>query len=237
MKYIKTFEQFIDNIKSSSINEANLSDEFLKFSPGDTVIVTKGFNPNELNFKKSARTIWGKYISSVLNLAYSDNNVKYKKDDFIFIFTKPTTIDRKNKANITGYSSIHWLGSDKYSIDFKPSTWNYDEGLTQVIILAILEGYAKIVKYNSLSDNIKNEIEAPIKHNRINKILKNQTVIIKELETEITELVNKKDKLMIKGFNTENGDKIPDKLINNKQLLELTFIDSKNNKEITGDLM
>lgn len=240
MKYIPTFEQFI-NEKYENIKESNLSREFLKFKPGDVVVITKSIKPTDFDFRKSARTWWGEKVASSLNIVtrgdeYNKNRM-YNPGDVLWIFTKPSTIDSKGKAKITGYAG-GFEGSlsdnpERYSTTSFEITYNYDYASTQIIILALIEGYAEVVKYNQLPKAVRDEQEAKIKMNRVREEIRNNSVIYGDME--VTEYDWKAGNYIIKGYNKDTGDKMPDKLVKANEIASGKFISTKTNKEITGD--
>jgi hypothetical protein len=238
---MKTFEQYInESYNNEAINEANLSKEFLKFQPGDAIEITKSFSIADFNYKKSARTWWGEKIASTSNIIvkndYNKNRI-YHPGNVIWIFTNPSTIDSKGRANISGY-----YGGFKGSFDDTPGEQgltsfsvisNYDEPIVQTIILALLEGYAKVVKYNDLAKSVRDEHESNIKMDRVRDAIRGNSVIYGDME--ITDYEWKSGNYILKGYNKETGDKMPDRLVKAPELARGTFINSKNGEEITGD--
>jgi hypothetical protein len=238
---MKTFEQYInESYNNEAINEANLSKEFLKFQPGDAIEITKSFNIADFNYKKSARTWWGEKIANASNIIvksdYNKNRI-YQPGNVIWIFTNPSTIDSKGRANIAGY-----YGGFKGSFDDTPGEQgltsfsvisNYDETIVQTIILALLEGYAKVVKYNDLAKSVRDEHESNIKMDRVRDAIRGNSVIYGDME--ITDYEWKAGNYILKGYNKETGDKMPDRLVKAPELARGTFINSKNSEEITGD--
>lgn len=240
MEYIPTFEQFIYE-KYENIKESNLSREFLKFKPGDVVVITKSIKPTDFDFRKSARTWWGEKVASSLNIVtrgdkYNKNRM-YKPGDVLWIFTKPSTIDSKGKAKITGYAG-GFEGSlsdnfERHGTTAFEVTYEYDYASTQIIILALIEGYAEVVKYNKLPKDVRIKQEAKIKIDRILEEIINNSVIYDDME--ITERGWNKNGYIFKGYNKDTGDKMPDKLVKPNEIVSGKFISTKTNKEITGD--
>jgi hypothetical protein len=242
MKYIPTFKQFI-NERYDLLNEANLSQELLKFKPGDTVVITKSITPKDFDFRKSARTWWGEKVASEFNIITRGD--EYNRDrtftpgDVLWIFTKPSTIDSKGRAKITGVAGGFQgsLSDDpgKYSNTAFEVTYNYDRIETQIIILALQEGYAEVINYNKLPKSKRDELEASIKMDRVRDIIRNNSVIYGDMEVTAYLWQGGRGHYILKGYNKDTGEKMPDKLVKSGTIASETFIDSKTKKEISGN--
>ena len=231
MKHLKSINDFL--------NESNLSEEFLKFQPGDCVVMKKSIKLLDFDFTKSARTWFGQKISVLNTIIRNDEYSKdrsYSEGDILFIFTEPSRLDKKNRAIITGYA-----GGFEGSISDTPNKYNltpfivnygYDQIETQIIILSLLNGYSEVVKYDDLPDKRKQEIEADILVDRIKDCIRDSAVIYKDME--VTEYdYDKNNKYIFKGFNKDNGEKLPDLLVNPKDLYT-NKVTKLNGEEITG---
>lgn len=235
MKHIQTFEGFL--------NEANLSQEFMNFQTGDAVIVTNNFKPTDLNFRKSARTWWGEKVASLKNMWAKDQmkynpDRTYKSGDPLFVFTKPSKIDAKGLATIFGYAG-YFFGdfspnhdANEFTLSAYNLSYDYDEMMTQTVILAILGGYAEVKKYSDIKANLRTEFEAELKRDRItSEILKKNTVIYDDMEIHKYEWT--KTGYIFSGFDTKTGNEIPKKLVKFEDIIKGKFI--SNGQEITNE--
>ena len=236
MKHLHTFESFL--------NEANLSQEFMNFQPGDAVIINKAFKPTDLNFRKSARTWWGEKIASLKNMWAKDTmkynpDREYKSGDPLFVFTRPSKIDSKGLAIIYGYAGFFFgLNANKNQSedDFALSAYNlsydYDDMMTQTIILAILGGYAEVKKYSDIKANLRTEFEAEVKRDRLtSEILKKNTVIYDDMEIHKYEWT--KTGYIFSGFDAKTGNEVPKKLVKFEDIVKGKFI--CNGQELSSD--
>jgi hypothetical protein len=235
MKHIKTFESFL--------NEANLSKEFMRFNPGDVVLVTSSFKPTALNYKDSAKTWWGQKISSLKNmwakdtLKYNPDRV-YKTGDPLFVFTKPSTIDSEGLAHIYGYAGFFFgdFAANRDPNDFALSErdleWDYNDMMTQTIILAIMEGYAEVGKYSDIDAKARNEFETEIKKARITSpLIKDIPVLYDGMQIHKWERTNQG--YIFSGFDPKTGNEVPKRLVKFADIANGKF--TVNGKEITGD--
>lgn len=223
---ILNFEDFV--------NEANLSEEFLKFSPGDVVIMTKSVKLSDFDFKKSATTWWGQKVMNSLNMATRNDSREIKRNDILWIFTSPSKIDSKGKARITGYAG-GFLNDKHHTTNFKV-TYDYEMISVQLIILSLMEGYAKVVKYNELPDNIRREKEEEIRLSRVREEIRNGGVILDDMEIISYDWEGlKNDRYIFKGYHKDTGEKLPDILMKGHDIRNKTFINVNTGEEITGD--
>lgn len=128
----------------------------------DVVIVTSDFNPTDLDFKKIATTWWGRNISSIFNITnreYKDRS--YKKGDVLFISGKVFEQNTKGGQVLYGYQGGFDI-EDKFGICSFPLFYDYDDILTQTIALSIMYGFAKIIQYDDLDNQVKNDFENSI---------------------------------------------------------------------------
>jgi hypothetical protein len=218
MKYIKLFEQFV--------NEANLSDEVLKIKKGDVVIITKDLKLTELNFKKSALTWWGKNISSVLNSVSKDNkNKTYKKGDILFIASKNGKVDSDGMGKLYGYQG-GWDSSDEYHIAPFDLKHPYKGYITQIIILALLNGFAKVIPYNSLDKSKKLEFELGVLRERVRLAISyNKKVLYDGMI--VTSYTYDSGMMVLSGFDADTKNKMPDKMVDDYSELNNVMIDGK----------
>ena len=236
MNHIKTFESFL--------NEANLSQEFMKFQPGDAVIINKAFKPTDLNFRNSARTWWGEKVASLKNMwakeimKFSPDR-EYKSGEPLFVFTRPSKIDSKGFATIFGYAGFFFglsankgQSPDEFALEAAAKSYDYNEMMTQTIILAILGGYATVKKYSDISQNIRNEFEAEVKLERItSEILKKNTVIYDGMEIHKYEWA--KTGYIFSGFDVQTGNEVPNKLVKFEDIVKGKFV--CNGNELTSN--
>jgi hypothetical protein len=234
MTVVKSYEEFV--------NEANLSDGFLSMRKGDAVIVTRDFLPTDLDYKKSATTLWGQKVVSLKNIWAKDQMKEnpgrtYKKGDVLFLFTQPVKLDNKGRANIRGYGggfpgSLAREDQNKFYITPFESTYPYDDMMTQTIILALLSGYASVYSKEAIDPKIWSNLKSSIKVDRIwNAVRRKETVIHEDMEIHKFEYGN--PGYILSGFDKTTRNRLPDKFIKIEDILRDKFI--ANGKEISGD--
>jgi hypothetical protein len=91
----------------------------------------------------------------------------------------------------------------------------------------------ELIKYNELPKSKRDELEANIKMDRVRDAIRNNSVIYGDME--VTEYDWKAGNYILKGFNKDTGEKMPDKLVKSGAIASETFIDSKTKKEIEGN--
>ena len=184
MKNILSFDEFVNE---HFINEANLSKNVLEFKKGDCLIVTKDFKVEDLDFSKSAVSWWGENIYSIKNERKTDfwKNANYSKNDLLAVYTDSGKINNTGLGEITGYFSTWGLSQPELRLADIKTTEDYHDMKTQIQILALLNGFAKIVPYKSLSKTITQNFEANLKIFRVQGIINGHQ---KQITLEVPEL-------------------------------------------------
>jgi hypothetical protein len=227
-------KQRINESIDGFIFEANLSNELLKFKEGDTIIVKKDFLYGDIDFRKTATSWWGKYISSVMNAATS-KKMGTKAGNILFIFTKDGFINSKGDAVIKGYAGsgeidreLDWTVSS-YQMSFNYKDWN-----AQMCIIALMEGFAEVISYNSVNKDEREKIEGDILKSRVSSVM-NKSDAIFYGDMEITDMLYKdKNRFVIQGFNKDSGEKMQDILIKYDELKKYNFV-LKDGTKINGN--
>jgi hypothetical protein len=236
--YVKPFEEFINEM-------ANLSQEVLKFKAGDAIVITQRFSMSDLDFSKSARTLWGQKIASSLNVhmklsADSQSyQYKYEPGDVLFVFSKSGQVNNKGLAKITGYMGGFGYANDDTPAQFRNSgievTLDYDDFLTQTIILSLLEGKSKQISFNQVSKDSRESIQTHIKVNRIiTRLVKRKPIKYDDMEITSYNTMGEAGIEFI-GFDKDSGDKLPNKLVKWSNIRAGKFLETSTGKEITGN--
>ena len=123
-------------------------------TPGDCILVTKNFKTSQLHFRKTASTWWGRNIYSVMRIMTGDDEYQdFHKDQILFIATQTPVPN-----NLSIGSKIHGLILEYryhhgWKMDNHPNDYDRQDTMFHILFLALLQGFAKIVKYDSLIDS------------------------------------------------------------------------------------
>lgn len=142
---MKTFEQFINEARTSEVPQINLE-------PGKCVVAIKDIDIKDIDFKKVAKTWWGKNISSVRNI-FKEKGIWFEKDQVIFIST----------GDKGGYQAGLDFNGEVTLSDFI----YYDKYRNDIYEIALHEGLAKIVDYEDLPKDFREEFEDSVKVSKI----------------------------------------------------------------------
>lgn len=221
MKNLQNYEEFLF--------EANLSNEILKFKKGDVVVTTKFLDPKELNFKKSALTWWGSNISALQNIfakEASKEGKTYDKGNVLFIFTEDGQLDKKGRGYIVGYQGGF------YDTTFAISEWTdkfeYDQYVTQLTLLAVLNGYAEVIPYSKLDKKTKEEFENSTTSAKVRDYILSNKHKVQFMNMLVTDYsFQSSEQLVLKGYDVKTGDQLPNKLVSYEDLLTNVTVDNK----------
>lgn len=213
---MKSFEQFVNGIneaRTDEVPEVNLE-------PGQCIVATEDIDAKDINFKKVAKTWWGRNIASGDNYGKAKGNW-FKKGQVIFISTE----------NKSGYhAGLNFDGEMEVS-NFS----YYDKFRNKFYEIALHEGLAKIVDYEELPEDFREEFENSVKIGKITSAsLKNDKSLmyypegLKGDKINILEINKKNENYKIEGFDPKTKRKVNDFYLSYEELVNGIFeIDGK----------
>ncbi|MCK9574737.1 MAG: hypothetical protein WC979_03225 [Candidatus Pacearchaeota archaeon] len=224
------------------LNEANLSNEALKFKKGDAIIVTKPFNHKDIDFKLSATSWFGSHVAATNNFLKNSSR-EVEKDDVLFIFSEDgkIEIDKNGKplAVVKGYQGgyteiLQGVKMTAWDISSYEFNYDYNDFMLQLMFVALHNGWAKIIKYSSFPADKKEYMEGAVKYSRLSYGAGKYDLIHDDMHiVNIKNIGN--DKYILSGYNSIDGKKIPDVLISKEKIYKDKFY-LKDKTEVTGDL-
>jgi len=197
----------------------NLSEIARNFKPNKTaLVVTKSFSLEDLDFKKSALSFWGKYVYSEKNF-FVDKSV-IPEGSILFIFINSYIEDGMAKFN--GYQGRFATTIRPQNVEYGSWYVSTNEGkfdykndwIVQTCILAYNNGFADIKKFSSLPEKDINTIKKNILISRLYNALRSENGLFLDDAYEITDIIEKNNRgIVLKGYGITEGKKMPEQFI------------------------
>ena len=141
---MKNFEQFVNGINEARTDEVPR----VNLEPGQCIVATEDIDAKDIDFKKVAKTWWGRNASSSRNI-YKEKGIGYEKGQVMFI-------------SIGGWKGYHAGREEDGSISLTSFTY-YDEYRNDYYEIALHEGLVKIVNYEELPEDFRKDLEDDVK--------------------------------------------------------------------------
>lgn len=227
MNYLNYYKQF-----ESRTNEVPTID----LKPGQVIVATEDIYSKDIDFKKTAKTWWGKNISSDSNIL-KQKGLWYNKGDVIFI----------SKGGYYGYIASNKLSYDGYGINDIP--FKIDDFMREFIEISLFTNKAKIINYEDLPQDFKNEFETIAKLTKIsnlvgkrgNKVIyypnytghNDNGIVVLEFKYPIE---GEEMYYTVKGFDPNTKKRVDEYLIHYDDIMDEVFtVKNNGNEEIIFD--
>ncbi|CAG7579693.1 MAG: hypothetical protein SLAVMIC_00021 [uncultured marine phage] len=157
MGHINNYKNFV------SLNEAKQLDRTVGFMDGDVVIATQDINAEDINFKRTAKSWWGKNVASMKN-QYKQKGNYFKEGDVLYIYVNRENVyvggkDRERNNALSTFT----MNPTLKDMDFRK----------ELIQIAIDEHKAKVIKYDELDEKTREEFETNIKYSKVSDAIRN----------------------------------------------------------------
>jgi len=191
----------------------------LTFRKGDVIIVDEDFTNRDLDFKKSAKTWWGRNVSSKYN-SIKNKDYQYEKDEILFIFNSDGEVEKNDKKLITGYTNI--IDYDEFDEYPRLVIYHPWEFMPQTFSLSLSLGYTKVIRYDDLPKERREFIESRVKIKRLCNAINMADAYYSNMEIISIDNIDEK-RYTISGFDRWDGKKLPDILFRYEKILTDKF--------------